>query len=87
MPTEEEVDILLKKMGTCLRPDPLPKDQRKCCFCRQHGDGQTDGPARLLNLDLDLWVSPSTVYLPVCFFVFFVTGTNWSVFCLCVRST
>ncbi len=57
MPTEEEVDMLLKKLGACLRPDPLPKDQRRCCFCNQQGDGQTDGPARLLNLDLDLWVS------------------------------
>lgn len=57
MPTEEEMDLLLKKLGGCLRPDPLPKDQRRCCFCHQLGDGQTDGPARLLNLDLDLWVS------------------------------
>ncbi|XP_023805952.1 histone-lysine N-methyltransferase 2C isoform X3 [Oryzias latipes] len=55
MPTEEEVDVLLQKLGTCLRPDSLPKDQRRCCFCHQQGDGQTDGPARLLNLDLDLW--------------------------------
>lgn len=55
-PTEEEVDELLKKLGACLRPDPLPRDQRRCCFCNQQGDGQTDGPARLLNLDLDLWV-------------------------------
>lgn len=57
MPTEEEVDVLLNKLGACLRPDMLPKDQRRCCFCHQQGDGQTDGPARLLNLDLDLWVS------------------------------
>lgn len=57
MPTEEEVDVLLKKLGTCLRPDSLPKDLRRCCFCHQQGDGLTDGPARLLNLDLDLWVS------------------------------
>ncbi|XP_035986057.1 histone-lysine N-methyltransferase 2C-like [Fundulus heteroclitus] len=56
MPTEEEVDELLKKFGSCLRLDPLPKDQRRCCFCQQQGDGLTDGPARLLNLDLDLWV-------------------------------
>lgn len=56
-PTEEEVDALLKKFGSCLRPEPLPRDQRRCCFCNQQGDGQTDGPARLLNLDLDLWVS------------------------------
>ncbi|XP_040921273.1 histone-lysine N-methyltransferase 2C isoform X2 [Toxotes jaculatrix] len=56
MPTEEEVDVLLKRLGACFRPEPLPKDQRRCCFCHQQGDGQTDGPARLLNLDLDLWV-------------------------------
>ncbi|KAM9332683.1 histone-lysine N-methyltransferase 2C-like [Pholidichthys leucotaenia] len=56
VPAEEEMDILLKKFGASLRPDLLPKDQRRCCFCHQQGDGQTDGPARLLNLDLDLWV-------------------------------
>ncbi|KAK1884965.1 Histone-lysine N-methyltransferase 2C [Dissostichus eleginoides] len=56
MPTEEEVDVLLKKLGVCLLPDPFPKDERRCCFCNQQGDGCTDGPARLLNLDLDLWV-------------------------------
>ncbi|KAG7247482.1 hypothetical protein CRUP_020031, partial [Coryphaenoides rupestris] len=54
VPTEEEVESLLRKLGACLRPDPLPRDQRRCCFCRQLGDGLTDGPARLLNLDLDL---------------------------------
>lgn len=57
VPTEEEVDVLLKKLGACLRPEPFPVDQRRCCFCHQRGDGETDGPARLLNLDLDLWVS------------------------------
>lgn len=56
-PTEEELDALLRKFGACLRPEPLPRDQRRCCFCNQQGDGRTDGPARLLNLDLDLWVS------------------------------
>lgn len=57
MPNEEEVDLLLRKFEVCLRPDTLPKDQRRCCFCNQQGDGETDGPARLLNVDLDLWVS------------------------------
>ncbi|XP_061122354.1 histone-lysine N-methyltransferase 2C-like isoform X2 [Syngnathus typhle] len=56
VPTEEEADVLLKKLGACLRPDPFPADQRRCCFCHQQGDGETDGAARLLNLDLDLWV-------------------------------
>ncbi|KTG37396.1 hypothetical protein cypCar_00024190 [Cyprinus carpio] len=35
---------------------PMPRDLRRCCFCHEEGDGRTDGPARLLNLDLDLWV-------------------------------
>lgn len=55
-PCEEEIDEFLKKLGTTIKPDPLPKDYRKCCFCHEEGDGLTDGPARLLNLDLDLWV-------------------------------
>ncbi|XP_028831976.1 histone-lysine N-methyltransferase 2C isoform X2 [Denticeps clupeoides] len=53
---EAEVDVLLRKLGAPLRPKPLPRDRRRCCFCHQEGDGLTDGPARLLNLDLDTWV-------------------------------
>ncbi|KAG9356115.1 hypothetical protein JZ751_000959 [Albula glossodonta] len=56
LPGEDEIDDLLKKLGASLRPEPLPRDLRKCCFCHEEGDGVTDGPARLLNLDLDLWV-------------------------------
>ncbi|XP_041102786.1 histone-lysine N-methyltransferase 2C-like isoform X5 [Polyodon spathula] len=56
LPCEGEITELLKRLGTSLRPEPLPKDHRKCCFCHEEGDGITDGPARLLNLDLDLWV-------------------------------
>lgn len=56
LPEEEEVDELLKKLGTSLRPESMPRDLRRCCFCHEEGDGSTDGPARLLNLDLDLWV-------------------------------
>ncbi|XP_040595217.1 histone-lysine N-methyltransferase 2C isoform X7 [Mesocricetus auratus] len=55
-PCEDEIDDFLRKLGTSLKPDPVPKDYRKCCFCHEEGDGLTDGPARLLNLDLDLWV-------------------------------
>lgn len=55
-PCEDEIDEFLKNLGTSLKPDPVPKDYRKCCFCHEEGDGLTDGPARLLNLDLDLWV-------------------------------
>lgn len=55
-PREDEIDEFLRTLGTSLRPDPAPRDCRKCCFCHEEGDGLTDGPARLLNLDLDLWV-------------------------------
>ncbi|KAG5850416.1 hypothetical protein ANANG_G00082170 [Anguilla anguilla] len=55
-PDEGEIDELLRRLGASLRPEPLPRDLRQCCFCHEEGDGVTDGPARLLNLDLDLWV-------------------------------
>uniref|UniRef100_A0A8D0HQT7 [histone H3]-lysine(4) N-methyltransferase n=1 Tax=Sphenodon punctatus TaxID=8508 RepID=A0A8D0HQT7_SPHPU len=55
-PCDEEIDEFLKKLATTIKPDSVPKDYRKCCFCHEEGDGLTDGPARLLNLDLDLWV-------------------------------
>ncbi|XP_062285762.1 histone-lysine N-methyltransferase 2C isoform X4 [Scomber scombrus] len=56
LPDEDKIDDLLRKLGASLRPPLSLRDQRRCCFCHQFGDGITDGPARLLNLDLDLWV-------------------------------
>uniref|UniRef100_UPI003AAECAA4 histone-lysine N-methyltransferase 2C isoform X1 n=1 Tax=Centroberyx gerrardi TaxID=166262 RepID=UPI003AAECAA4 len=56
LPDEDKIDDLLRKLGASLRPPVLLRDQRRCCFCHQLGDGITDGPARLLNLDLDVWV-------------------------------
>ncbi|KAF6119344.1 lysine methyltransferase 2D [Phyllostomus discolor] len=53
---EREVAEFMEQFGTALRPDKVPRDMRRCCFCHEEGDGATDGPARLLNLDLDLWV-------------------------------
>ncbi|XP_073175048.1 histone-lysine N-methyltransferase 2D isoform X5 [Lepidochelys kempii] len=53
---EKEISEFIEKLGTTLRPEKVPRDLRKCCFCHEEGDGATDGPARLLNLDLDLWV-------------------------------
>ncbi|XP_018124496.1 histone-lysine N-methyltransferase 2C isoform X3 [Xenopus laevis] len=53
---ENELDEMFSRLGTSLKPHPLCKDCRKCCFCHEEGDGLTDGSARLLNLDLDLWV-------------------------------
>ncbi|XP_041655057.1 histone-lysine N-methyltransferase 2D isoform X2 [Cheilinus undulatus] len=51
-----EVAELMERLRITLRPDKLPRDKRKCCFCHEEGDGATDGPARLLNIDVDLWV-------------------------------
>ncbi|XP_077954733.1 histone-lysine N-methyltransferase 2C isoform X12 [Gasterosteus aculeatus] len=56
LPDEDKIDELLKKLGASLRPPASLRDRRRCCFCHQFGDGITDGPARLLNLDLDAWV-------------------------------
>lgn len=51
-----EVSELMERLRITLRPEKLPRDKRKCCFCHEEGDGMTDGPARLLNIDVDLWV-------------------------------
>lgn len=32
------------------------EDIRKCVLCHEYGDGETDGPARLLNFFIDGWV-------------------------------
>lgn len=34
----------------------LYEDTRKCVLCHEFGDGDSDGPARLLNLYIDGWV-------------------------------
>ncbi|RXN27847.1 histone-lysine N-methyltransferase 2C-like protein [Labeo rohita] len=54
--SESEFEELLQQLNSSLRPCSTTRDRRRCCFCQQIGDGMTDGPARLLNLDLDTWV-------------------------------
>uniref|UniRef100_UPI00358F6248 histone-lysine N-methyltransferase 2C-like isoform X2 n=1 Tax=Myxine glutinosa TaxID=7769 RepID=UPI00358F6248 len=54
--SEDEMEELMRKLGTSLKPEAMPCDKRRCCLCQERGDGSTDGPARLLNLDLDMWV-------------------------------
>ncbi|XP_051556784.1 histone-lysine N-methyltransferase 2C isoform X3 [Myxocyprinus asiaticus] len=54
--SDSEVEELLKQLNSSLQPCSTIRDWRRCCFCQQEGDGLTDGPARLLNLDLDTWV-------------------------------
>lgn len=55
-PTERELTEMLFRMVITVMPQKMPEDTRKCLFCHAIGDGVSDGPARLLNLDVDKWV-------------------------------
>ncbi|KAL1415101.1 hypothetical protein MTO96_006974 [Rhipicephalus appendiculatus] len=55
-PSEEEVGQLLDAQDIFLKPETPVEDTRQCILCHDIGDGETNGPARLLNLDVDLWV-------------------------------
>ncbi|GFY42913.1 hypothetical protein TNIN_142091 [Trichonephila inaurata madagascariensis] len=39
-----------------IKPSQMPRDERKCIFCHATGDGDTNGAARLLNVDVNKWV-------------------------------
>lgn len=54
--TEREITEMMFRMGITMTPPKMPEDTRKCLFCHQIGDGVADGPARLLNFDVDRWV-------------------------------
>lgn len=53
---EIEVEVLWKALGTIIIPDPLPEDTRICAFCHLVGDEVSDGPGRLLNMDVDKYI-------------------------------
>lgn len=55
-PTDKETLELLYRMQITITPTKIPDDTRKCMFCHNVGDGVGDGPARLLNFDVDKWV-------------------------------
>ena len=44
------------QIGTTIMPPREMEDTRECLFCHLRGDGPADGPARLLNYDVDKWV-------------------------------
>uniref|UniRef100_A0AAV2LYK9 [histone H3]-lysine(4) N-methyltransferase n=1 Tax=Knipowitschia caucasica TaxID=637954 RepID=A0AAV2LYK9_KNICA len=54
--SSREVSELMERLRITFRPEKIPRDKRKCCFCHDEADGATDGPGRLLNIDVDLWV-------------------------------
>ncbi|XP_071942048.1 histone-lysine N-methyltransferase 2C-like isoform X2 [Antedon mediterranea] len=55
-PDEEDIDVLIQKLGTSLRPESGLEDGRNCILCSDHGDGETNGSARLLNCNVNSWV-------------------------------
>lgn len=54
--SDKETMELLYKLGVTVTPMKNQEDTRKCMFCNNVGDGVADGPARLLNFDVDKWV-------------------------------
>ena len=53
---ENELTALMFQIGTTIMPPREMEDTRECLFCHLRGDGPADGPARLLNYDVDKWV-------------------------------
>ena len=53
---DEEAGLLLDKLCICVKPNPNSSERRKCVLCHETGDGEVDGPARLLNMDVDKWI-------------------------------
>lgn len=53
---DKEAELLLDKMAICVKPEPNTVERRKCSLCHGIGDGQNDGPSRLLNMNVDKWI-------------------------------
>lgn len=54
--SRKELLELWESLGMALHPSSLPEDTRPCVFCHKIGDGDPDGPSRLLNMDVEKWV-------------------------------
>ncbi|XP_028516833.1 histone-lysine N-methyltransferase trr [Exaiptasia diaphana] len=50
------MSALLEKYDAVFKSQDLPDDTRQCTLCSGTGDGDPEGPSRLLNLDVDVWV-------------------------------
>jgi histone-lysine N-methyltransferase MLL3 len=53
---ENELTTMMFQIGSTLMPPRDMEDTRQCLFCHLTGDGPADGPARMLNYDVDKWV-------------------------------
>ena len=56
MLNENELTAMMFQIGSTMMPAREIEDARTCLFCHLTGDGPADGPARLLNYDVDKWV-------------------------------
>jgi len=53
---ENDLTAMMFQMGVTMMPPRDTEDTRECLFCHMKGDGPADGPARLLNYDVNKWV-------------------------------
>ena len=53
---ENELTAMMFQMGLTMMPPREVEDSRQCLFCHMKGDAAADGPARLLNYDVNKWV-------------------------------
>ena len=53
---EKDLTQMMFQLGITLMPPREADDIRECLFCHMRGDAAADGPARLLNYEVDKWV-------------------------------
>lgn len=53
---ENELTSMMFQMGVTIMQPKGVDDARECLLCHMKGDAPADGPARLLNYDVNKWV-------------------------------
>jgi len=53
---EKDLTQMMFQLGITMMPPRETDDNRTCLFCHMRGDAAADGPARLLNYEVDKWV-------------------------------
>jgi len=55
--SQSEMMMMMSRLDMLIKlPKPAASDTRKCQLCLECGDTLTDGPGRLLNMDVDKWL-------------------------------
>ena len=52
---EKDLTQMMFQMGITMMPPREAEDTRTCLYCHMTGDAAADGPARLLNYEVDKW--------------------------------